>query len=574
MHTVSKRFMELHGGDLTVHSDGPGRGSTFSFVIPLLGVPPARHRSSSISSITHTRSPSIVVLNRQQLMLQRQERGSVVARVRSSLATVVDNLGRLFFDYPIEHSVHENTPVEESRPPGTMDGPTPTGDSGTAKQRQSRLGSLSTVPENVRNSVRRSTPFSYNAHVGEEDVVMRMDKHKSAQMSEERKVDHGDNSRRSTFLNEPKGPPERENGVFGLARKSFIRSHGWLSGGHHGGGDRESCDNSESGPRSLTSLPLSLSVTMPNSIGRMLRKSKVQDIATVPAGNLSASDIGGNGATVRQQKMPSDLCHPRSSLTSHSRSPLALHDHASHRPPPAQPDPMSLPRRGKSASPNRRVSHGVVADNKSEDRPSERNKEIPGSRLLTTALVTNSTPFSASLLTRSSSHSFHKSGRCGDLVGSSISGESEGDVSIRRNRNVSRDNVVSSLSSPPRILVVDDSAINRKMICRLLSLRCVQVSQAGDGLEAISCYKRGQAGGVQYDVILMDHLMPNMDGPTAARELRSLGYDNIIVGLTGVTDESLLAVFWSSGVNHILKKPLDAEELWKLISVQDNSESG
>ena len=122
--------------------------------------------------------------------------------------------------------------------------------------------------------------------------------------------------------------------------------------------------------------------------------------------------------------------------------------------------------------------------------------------------------------------------------------------------------------------MVDDSAINRKMICRLLSLRCVQVSQAGDGLEAISCYKRGQAGGVQYDVILMDHLMPNMDGPTAARELRSLGYDNIIVGLTGVTDDSLLAVFWSSGVNHILKKPLDAEELWKLISVQDNSESG
>eukprot|EP01042_Synura_sphagnicola_P004005 gene4005-5039_t len=168
---VSKRFMELHGGDLTVHSDGPGRGSTFSFVIPLLGVPPARHRSSSISSISHTRSPSIVVLNRQQLMLQRQERGSVVARVRSSLATVVDNLGRLFFDYPIEHSVHENTPVEESRPPGTMDGPTPTGDSGTAKQRQSRLGSLSTVPENVRNSVRRSTPFSYNAHVGEEDMA-------------------------------------------------------------------------------------------------------------------------------------------------------------------------------------------------------------------------------------------------------------------------------------------------------------------------------------------------------------------------------------------------------------------
>jgi len=133
---------------------------------------------------------------------------------------------------------------------------------------------------------------------------------------------------------------------------------------------------------------------------------------------------------------------------------------------------------------------------------------------------------------------------------------------------------INARPSPPRVLVVDDSAINRKMLCRLLARHCLEISQAGDGLEAISCYKRGLAGGVQYDVILMDHLMPNMDGPTAARELRSLGYDKLIVGLTGVTDESRLAVFWSSGVNHILKKPLNIEELLRVIGFTKDAHNG
>ena len=120
---------------------------------------------------------------------------------------------------------------------------------------------------------------------------------------------------------------------------------------------------------------------------------------------------------------------------------------------------------------------------------------------------------------------------------------------------------INARPSPPRVLVVDDSAINRKMLCRLLARHCLEISQAGDGLEAISCYKRGLEGGVQYDVILMDHLMPNMDGHTAAHELRSLGYDKLLVGLTGITEMGQLDRFREQGADVVLTKPINMDEL-------------
>ena len=67
------------------------------------------------------------------------------------------------------------------------------------------------------------------------------------------------------------------------------------------------------------------------------------------------------------------------------------------------------------------------------------------------------------------------------------------------------------------------------------------------------------------DVILMDSVMPNKDGPTATRELRELGYVGIIIGVTGNALPEDVAYFKSQGVNEVLPKPMDMKELKRML---------
>ena len=60
-----------------------------------------------------------------------------------------------------------------------------------------------------------------------------------------------------------------------------------------------------------------------------------------------------------------------------------------------------------------------------------------------------------------------------------------------------------------------------------------------------------------YSAILMDFVMPNMDGPTATKEIRSLGYTAPIFGVTGNTLDSDVGHFLQNGANRVLAKPFD-----------------
>jgi len=110
----------------------------------------------------------------------------------------------------------------------------------------------------------------------------------------------------------------------------------------------------------------------------------------------------------------------------------------------------------------------------------------------------------------------------------------------------------------PKVLVVDDSVGNRKMLVRLLRNRCESCDVACDGQEAVELVSRLMDGQrAMYGVILMDNHMPRMDGPTAALAIRSMGYKGLIIGLTGDAAEEDHRQFLSSGADHVLTKPLD-----------------
>ena len=104
------------------------------------------------------------------------------------------------------------------------------------------------------------------------------------------------------------------------------------------------------------------------------------------------------------------------------------------------------------------------------------------------------------------------------------------------------------------VLLVDDSALNRKMMNRLMVSKGHTCTEAEDGIDAV---KLMSTGVVHFDLILMDNVMPNMSGPLATKAIRSLGFKGLIFGVTGNALPEDIAKFIAHGADAVLLKPLD-----------------
>ena len=114
----------------------------------------------------------------------------------------------------------------------------------------------------------------------------------------------------------------------------------------------------------------------------------------------------------------------------------------------------------------------------------------------------------------------------------------------------------SEAAGGARILLAEDNDTNRFVATRMLERLGYQVVSVVDGGAAVEAVRSGG-----YDLVLMDMMMPEMDGITATRMIRALPSAIPIVGLTANAARSDEAACLEAGMNAFVTKPVRSQDL-------------
>lgn len=179
--------------------------------------------------------------------------------------------------------------------------------------------------------------------------------------------------------------------------------------------------------------------------------------------------------------------------------------------------------------------------------------------------------------------------RLAEAMGGGVTVESEPGAGSTFVVTVRLDNAGSSAASPStgcalvkteplgvggRVLVVDDNAVNRKIVSRQLELAGVQADTAGAGDEALTLWRERR-----YDLVLADLQMPDMDGFELARRIRAgeaaeRRARTPILALTADKTEQQAARSREAGMDGCLGKPICVEQLRETLDVWLNGARG
>ena len=111
-----------------------------------------------------------------------------------------------------------------------------------------------------------------------------------------------------------------------------------------------------------------------------------------------------------------------------------------------------------------------------------------------------------------------------------------------------------------RVLVVDDTPVNLTVFTSLLSRTKIQIDTAESGDEAICKYKKQH-----YDVIFLDHMMPDKDGIETLAEMRGLkgtpNDETKVICLTANAISGMREMFINAGFDDYITKPIDPDRL-------------
>jgi len=140
------------------------------------------------------------------------------------------------------------------------------------------------------------------------------------------------------------------------------------------------------------------------------------------------------------------------------------------------------------------------------------------------------------------------------------------------NLQLSRFGRASQMKKPPqflreympygKVLVVDDMETNLYVARGLMAPYGFLIDTASSGVEAVDKIQNGAS----YDVIFMDHFMPQMDGMETVKIIRGLGYKHPIIALTAHALVGQAEIYLENGFDGFFPKPIDLRQLNALLN--------
>ncbi|MBA2484748.1 MAG: response regulator [Nitrospira sp.] len=114
------------------------------------------------------------------------------------------------------------------------------------------------------------------------------------------------------------------------------------------------------------------------------------------------------------------------------------------------------------------------------------------------------------------------------------------------------------------IMVIDDEASIRSLLREVLEKAGHHVVEAQDGREALNLYQKNKA-----DLLIMDLLMPEVDGLEATLQLTREYLDTKIIAMTGAQgDRNFLEIAKLFGAHQAFEKPFDLKDMLNAVEAE------
>ena len=111
-----------------------------------------------------------------------------------------------------------------------------------------------------------------------------------------------------------------------------------------------------------------------------------------------------------------------------------------------------------------------------------------------------------------------------------------------------------------KILIVDDEEMIRAVLCEYAKFEGYETDEAGDGMEAIKLCKENN-----YDLVVMDIMMPKVDGFSATKEIRK--FSDVPVMMLSARNEEMDKLYcFELGVDDYVVKPFSSKEVMARIN--------